>query len=387
MDTNQFKNGDFNPDFGFKIPIERDFFKDITPIVQSQTFDPPGLPCSIKYSSRFDEVMSIFRALRVRQERSRRMLGIAGEAVFLNAANYTAWKERRNCMSFLLSEAETLPEKTDLLLRELSFTDRIVSELSCYKNYQVWQHRKVVSQLLGEASQELNSSLQALSRDAKNYHAWSHRQWALSFLISKEKEQKEGRDFSINEPTSYFSLLDAELAFTEELLGMKRNDESTSVEIMEVDSTENPTVYRDDGHEEHVVEEDEDNEDEEDEVSGFVDIFNNSAWNHRFFCLFILGEKVGLFNTFSIIIDEDKEVQRKKMMMKSVTSSITSETDKSSSSSTTSSSPTTAITTSSLPVLLQQEVQFANRALQRSPRNESAKSYLRGLEAIQSRLI
>ena len=357
-------------DFGFKPPLDRKLFEDITPIPQTTSYDPYGQPCSIKYTPRFDEVMSLFRALRVRKERSRRMLGIAGEAVILNAANYTAWKERRNCLSFLLDEANTVLEKNDLLLREVSFTNRVVADLSCYKNYQVWQHRKVISQLLSEAHQELDSSLQALSRDAKNYHAWSHRQWALSFLFSKEKKEKEE-----NDTKHLLFLLEAELSFTEELLGMKRIEESSSaprVEIMEVDGVGKPLSRHDDTEE----------EDDDDEVSGAVDIFNNSAWNHRYFCLFILGKGEGLLDKLPSTIEADQEEKRKQM---SETSAVSLSTSSSSSSSTTTTTTTvsSSSSSSSFPVSLRlfQEVQFAKRALLLSPsKNESASSYLRSLE-------
>jgi hypothetical protein len=369
-------------DFGFNPPLDRKLFEDITPLPQSPSYDPYGQPCSIKYTSRFDEVMSLFRALRVRKERSRRMLGIAGEAVILNAANYTAWKERRNCLSFLLDEAKSVLEKNDLLLREVSFTNRVVADLSCYKNYQVWQHRKVISQLLGEAHQELDSSLQALSRDAKNYHAWSHRQWALSFLFSKEKKEKEEKDTK-----HLLFLLDAELTFTEELLGMKRIEESSCaprVEIMEVDGVGKPLSRHDDDNE------DED-EEEDDEVSGAVDVFNNSAWNHRYFCLFILGKGEGLLDRLPSTIVADEEEQRKHMWKRdgegiTETSAVSSAASASSSSSTTTTASSSSSSSSSFPVSLRllQEVQFANRALLMSPsKNESALSYLRALETIE----
>ena len=47
------------------------------------------------------------------------------------------------------------------------------------KNYQVWQHRKVIVEWLGDGSGEPTFTTVHLCDDAKNYHAWSHRQWAV----------------------------------------------------------------------------------------------------------------------------------------------------------------------------------------------------------------
>ena len=176
-------------------------------------------------------------------------------------------------------------------------------------------------------------------------------------------------------------LLEAELSFTEELLGMKRIEESSSaprVEIMEVDGVGKPLSRHDDTEE----------DDDDDEVSGAVDIFNNSAWNHRYFCLFILGKGEGLLDKLPSTIEADQEEKRKQM---SETSAVSLSATSSSSSSSSSSSTTTTTTTvsssssssSSFPVSLRllQEVQFAKRALLLSPsKNESASSYLRSLE-------
>lgn len=47
------------------------------------------------------------------------------------------------------------------------------------KNYQVWQHRRVLVEWLKDASGELALTEWVLREDAKNYHAWQHRQWAI----------------------------------------------------------------------------------------------------------------------------------------------------------------------------------------------------------------
>jgi len=355
---------------GFIIPIQRSLLVDVTPIPQSDFFDPSGQPCSIKYSSRFDEVMSLFRALRVKQEKSRRMLGIAGEAVLLNAANYTAWSERRSSLTYLLSQTKNHSKKEDLLLRELAFTDRVFADLLCYKNYQVWQHRKVISQFLGIATQELEASLCALHRDAKNYHAWSHRQWALLFIFTNIRKDtlmessissiSSSSSSSLSSTSSTSSVieksilndeqvdiklmmihkqilskhLENEFAFTNELLRMREIEEedmsikNPTVEILEIDKDVQINTVEDE-------EEDDDDDDEDDEdVSGAIDLFNNSAWNHRYFCIFHLGVAFDIYSSSTLV------------------------------------------------TVLQKEATFAVKALQQAPENESALSYLRGIITI-----
>ncbi|MCL4120982.1 UNVERIFIED_CONTAM: hypothetical protein GTU68_024970 [Idotea baltica] len=48
------------------------------------------------------------------------------------------------------------------------------------KNYQVWHHRRVIVEWLGDPSKELRLTTIIFALDAKNYHAWEHRQWVLS---------------------------------------------------------------------------------------------------------------------------------------------------------------------------------------------------------------
>ncbi|XP_016132965.1 protein farnesyltransferase/geranylgeranyltransferase type-1 subunit alpha-like [Sinocyclocheilus grahami] len=47
------------------------------------------------------------------------------------------------------------------------------------KNYQVWNHRRMVVEWLNDPAEELQFVAEILSQDAKNYHAWQHRQWVI----------------------------------------------------------------------------------------------------------------------------------------------------------------------------------------------------------------
>lgn len=63
------------------------------------------------------------------------------------------------------------------LYDELNYIYQVIK--SNPKNYQVWHHRRVLVEMLNDASQELALTKTILDRDAKNYHAWQHRQWAI----------------------------------------------------------------------------------------------------------------------------------------------------------------------------------------------------------------
>lgn len=43
------------------------------------------------------------------------------------------------------------------------------------KNYQIWHHRRVIVEELGDAKSELIFCSRVFKTDAKNYHAWAHR--------------------------------------------------------------------------------------------------------------------------------------------------------------------------------------------------------------------
>ena len=43
------------------------------------------------------------------------------------------------------------------------------------KNYQIWFHRRVIVEELGDPGRELAFCSEVFEKDAKNYHAWAHR--------------------------------------------------------------------------------------------------------------------------------------------------------------------------------------------------------------------
>ncbi len=70
---------------------------------------------------------------------------------------------RRECLKELKSD----------LRAELEYLDGYAGENP--KNYQIWQHRRAIVELLGDGSGEKIFCQFIFEEDAKNYHAWAHR--------------------------------------------------------------------------------------------------------------------------------------------------------------------------------------------------------------------
>jgi protein farnesyltransferase/geranylgeranyltransferase type-1 subunit alpha len=63
------------------------------------------------------------------------------------------------------------------LTEELNFMDLFAEENP--KNYQIWHHRRVIVEELGDAKSELIFCSRVFKTDAKNYHAWAHRSFSV----------------------------------------------------------------------------------------------------------------------------------------------------------------------------------------------------------------
>lgn len=139
---------------------------DVSPIAQDDGAAPPA---AINYSPAYADTMAYFRAVWSAGERSPRALALTEEVIGLNAAHYTAWQFRRECIGALKSD----------LAAELLLTSRVIADSS--KNYQVWHHRRWIVTQLGAAAVpgELAITASVMGEDSKHYHAWSHRQWLL----------------------------------------------------------------------------------------------------------------------------------------------------------------------------------------------------------------
>ena len=137
--------------------------------------DGPRPIAPITYSSNYVELMDIFRGLLLAEEISARGLALTTELIDYNAANYTVWHYRRQCLKTLNPTDE--PEG---LNQELQWVSQVGG--SNPKNYQIWFHRRALVDILGTAEagdNELAFTASVFEEDAKNYHAWGHRQWVL----------------------------------------------------------------------------------------------------------------------------------------------------------------------------------------------------------------
>lgn len=140
----------------------------------------------IKYTARYEETFSYFRAMLVADELSERSLALTADCIELQRSNFTVWYFRRRILRKL----------THHLDNELGFVEQFIEDEP--KNYQVWHHRKTIVGWLEDGSREKQLTASVLSVDNKNYHAWQHRQWVI----------KE------------FNLWEAELEFTDAQIAM-----------------------------------------------------------------------------------------------------------------------------------------------------------------------
>jgi len=162
---------------------KRPRWKDVAPIPQD---DGPAPVVAINYLPQFRDTMDYFRAVLASNEHSKRAFDLTSEVIQLNAANYTAWRFRRQCLNALADET--------LWKLEFAFLEERLEENP--KNYQIWFHRQRVVLHLKDYSREKADLRAVFMEDAKNYHAWTHRQWVVRT----------------------FELWDGELEFIDELL-------------------------------------------------------------------------------------------------------------------------------------------------------------------------
>lgn len=84
------------------------------------------------------------------------------------------------------------------------------------KNYQIWQHRRVIVAMIGDGSREKEFCEKIFEEDAKNYHAWAHRQvlrgidgwWFVSYAFLSHRQWA----------VQTFNLWDGEIEFVDKCL-------------------------------------------------------------------------------------------------------------------------------------------------------------------------
>lgn len=121
----------------------------------------------IKYTCRYEEVFSYFRAMLKRDELSERSLALTADCIELQRSNFSVWYFRRRILKKLKHH----------LKDELKFVADVVQDEP--KNYQVWHHRKAIVECLRDGSHDKQLTATILIIDSKNYHAWQHRQWVI----------------------------------------------------------------------------------------------------------------------------------------------------------------------------------------------------------------
>lgn len=149
------------------VPLsERPEWSDVVPVPQN---DGPNPIVLIEYSSEFVEVMSYFRAIVAAKEHSPRALELTKEVIARNGASVFGWNYRWCCLLAMGSD----------LIEELGYLNGLSEKFP--KNYQIWQHRRLVVGKLGASysQPEIEVTAKVLENDCKNYHAWSHRQWVV----------------------------------------------------------------------------------------------------------------------------------------------------------------------------------------------------------------
>lgn len=162
---------------------------DIMPIAQD---DGPGTPlAAISYSDSYSEATSYLRAVMAANEFSARVLALTADVISMNPAHYTVWLYRAKTLFHLSSEAEAhegSPPQPQLLRDEISYLNDIA--LTHLKNYQIWHHRQLIVDRLGDPTGEAAFCMEMFERDAKNYHVWSYRQWLVRRFGLWDSEQE-----------------------------------------------------------------------------------------------------------------------------------------------------------------------------------------------------
>ncbi|KAG2178052.1 hypothetical protein INT43_003305 [Umbelopsis isabellina] len=137
---------------------------DVQPIPQDDGANPL---VPIAYSREYSEAMDYFRAVSRTNEKSQRVLELTAHIIDMNPAHYTIWQYRQSLLDALKVDLE----------EELNFIDELAEDKA--KNYQIWHHRQVVVEKLGDGSREIPFINQIIEEGSKNYHAWSYRQWVI----------------------------------------------------------------------------------------------------------------------------------------------------------------------------------------------------------------
>ncbi|KAJ8608777.1 hypothetical protein MRB53_039462 [Persea americana] len=138
---------------------------DITPLPLDEGGTSPL--AAIAYSETYAETSAYLRAVMALNEHSTRALALTADLISQNPAHYTVWLYRADTLFALQSD----------LREELAWLNTVA--LANQKNYQIWHHRNLIVDRLGDPAGEREFVAAMLDLDAKNYHVWSYRQWLV----------------------------------------------------------------------------------------------------------------------------------------------------------------------------------------------------------------
>jgi protein farnesyltransferase/geranylgeranyltransferase type-1 subunit alpha len=136
-----------------------------------------------EYSAVYLDALARFNAVLARVDCSRDALSTIDPVLAECGAHYTAWRHRARCVEHLVQAATSDADARAVLEEEFAYVE--AKTVAAPKNYQVWNHARVVigsfdandKIVIARAFAHVDA---ALALDAKNIHAWTHRAWCVA---------------------------------------------------------------------------------------------------------------------------------------------------------------------------------------------------------------
>ena len=145
-----------------------------------------------EYSPEYLDALARFNAALARDDCSPRARATIDPVLAECGAHYTAWRHRARCVEHLVETSTSDADARAVLEEEFEYVD--AKTASAPKNYQVWNHARVVIGAFDRAYDDVvkNRALAhvnaALAMDGKNIHAWTHRAWCVERFQAWDEE-------------------------------------------------------------------------------------------------------------------------------------------------------------------------------------------------------